>query len=100
MTAFLVALAAHAAAMSPDDETLLARLTPEVRQEVEARAVKGNTVRGAMHIMLYNRISKILETDQIRMGEVDYAKGLAFVLWPGDHRQRIRFDVSTLEIQR
>lgn len=98
LTAFLAAGAAQAADMSAKDKAILDGLSPQLREEVKARATGENTVTGVLETMLLNSISEALATEELVIVEVDYVEGTATVQMPDDKTQTVNFDAETLEI--
>lgn len=100
LTALLAAGAAQAADMSAEDQAILDGLSPQLREEVKARATGENTVTGVLETMLLNSISEALATGEVAIVEVDYVEGMATVQMPDGETETVSFETETLEIIR
>jgi hypothetical protein len=79
------------------EQAELAGLSPELRAEVEARAVGGNTVYEVLQTMLLNNIKAKLPGNQILA--LDFNRGKAVVEMPDRTMKMISFDPTTLQIK-
>ncbi len=74
----------------------LAGLNPDVRAQVEARAVDGNTVYEVLQTMLLNNIEAKYSGNQILA--LDFNRGRAVVKMPDESIKIVSFDTKTLQI--
>ena len=88
---------APALAASQLEQAELADLTPELRAQVEARAVNGNSVTEVLQVMLLNNIKIKHPASQIVA--MDWARGVAVVQLTSGGMQSIQFDPTTLQIK-
>lgn len=79
------------------EQAELAGLSPDVRAEVEARAVRGNTVYEVLQTMLLNNIKAKHPGNQILA--LDFNRGKAVVEMPDRTMKIISFDTTTLQIK-
>ena len=79
------------------EQAQLAGLSPEVRAEVEARAVRGNTVYEVLQTMLLNNIKAKLPGNQILA--LDFNRGKAVVEMPDHTMKIVSFDTTNLQIK-
>jgi hypothetical protein len=79
------------------EQAELAGLSPEVRAEVEARAVRGNTVYEVLQTMLLNNIKAKHPGNQILA--LDFNRGRAVVEMPDRTMKIVSFDTTTLAIK-
>jgi hypothetical protein len=93
-----VLLAAAAYAQSPTalEQAELAGLSPELRSQVQARAVGGNSVTEVLQVMLLNNIKIKHPASQIVA--MDWVRGVAVVKLPKGGMKAVHFDPSTLQI--
>jgi hypothetical protein len=100
-TALVVMLLASNSAFAYDatafEKAELAQLTPQLRSQVEARMVGGQTVRGVLETMLLNNISQLFVAN--RVVAIDFDKGVAVVEGP-NARQGLNFDIAKLVIKK
>jgi hypothetical protein len=89
---------AHAqTAATPLEQAELAGLSPEMRAQVQARAVGGNSVTEVLQVMLLNNI-KIKHQASLIVA-LDWGKGVAVVRLPSGGMAVVRFDPTTLQIK-
>jgi hypothetical protein len=89
---------AHAqAAATPLEQAELSGLSPEMRAQVQARAVGGNSVTEVLQVMLLNNI-KIKHQASLIVA-LDWGKGVAVVRLPTGGMAAVRFDPTTLQIK-
>ncbi|PPQ33904.1 hypothetical protein [Rhodopila globiformis] len=102
-TVFAVALmaiatpAAYAQVASTIEQAELAGLSAEKRAEVQARAVKGNTVTEVLTTMLLNGIK--LKHPASRIVAMDFGRGIAVVQLADGKMTAVNFDPHTLVIK-
>ena len=72
-------------------------MSPEVRAQVQSRAVGGNSVTEALQVMLLNNIKIKHPASQIVA--MDWARGVAVVRLPAGGMQTVQFDPATLQIK-
>jgi hypothetical protein len=91
-------LAATAYAQSPTalEQAELAGLSPELRAQVQARAVGGNSVTEVLQVMLLNNIKIKHPASQIVA--MDWGRGVAVVQPPRGGMRAVHFDPTTLQI--
>jgi hypothetical protein len=75
----------------------LAGLSPDMRAQVQARAVGGNSVTEVLQVMLLNNIKTKHPASQIVA--MDWARGVAVVDLSGGGMAAVHFDPSTLQIK-
>jgi len=101
LTACAVVLieASLAYAQSPTalEQAELAGLSPEMRAQVQARAVGGNSVTEVLQVMLLNNIKIKHPASQIIA--LDWGKGIAVVQLAAGGMQAVQFDPTTLQIK-
>jgi hypothetical protein len=85
---------AHAATRLEQAE--IAGLSPQLRAQVLARAVNGNSVTEVLQVMLLNNIKIRHEASLIVA--LDWAKGVAVVQLPSGGMAAVHFDPRTLQI--
>ena len=85
---------APALAASQLEQAELADLTPELRAQVEARAVNGNSVT---EVLLLNNIKIKHQASQIVA--MDWAKSVAVVQLPNGKLELANFEPRTLQIK-
>ena len=93
-----VLLAATAYAQSPTalEQAEVAGLSPELRAQVQARAVGGNSVTEVLQVVLLNNIKIKHPASQIVA--MDWARGVTVVKLPQGGMQAVHFDLATLQI--
>jgi hypothetical protein len=74
-----------------------AELSPEIRAQVEARAVGGNSVTEVLQVMFLNNIKAKHPASQ--MVAMDWARGVAVVQLPSGGMQTVQLDPTTLQIR-
>src|SRR5512144_110134 len=79
------------------EQAELAGLSPEKRAEVEARAVRGNTVYEVLQTMLLNNIKAKYPANEIVA--LDFNRGHAVVAMPDRTMKVVSFDTTTLTIK-
>ena len=79
------------------EQAELAGLSPEMRAQVQARAVGGNSVTEVLQVMLLNNIKIKHPASQIVA--MDWGKGVAVVQLAAGGLQAVLFDPSTLQIK-
>ena len=79
------------------EQAELAGLSPEKRAEVEARAVRGNTVYEVLQTMLLNNIKAKYPANEIVA--LDFNRGHAVVAMPDRTMKVVSFDTTTLAIK-
>lgn len=89
-----VAYAADATAM---DKAELAQLSPQLRSQVEARMVSGQTVHGILEAMLLNNVSQDFASGHIVA--TDFQRGDIVVENKGGQLRVFPFDVATLTVK-
>jgi len=72
-------------------------VSPEMRAQVQARAVGGNSVTEVLQVMLLNNIKTKHPASQIVA--MDWARGVAVVELSGGGMAAVHFDPSTLQIK-
>lgn len=85
------------AAATQLEQAELAGLTPELRAQVQERAVKGNSVTEVLQVMLLNNIKIKHQASQIVA--MDWARGVAVVQLPNGGLEVVNFDPKTLQIK-
>jgi hypothetical protein len=97
-TAVLIgAPVAHAQAPTALEQAELAGLSPEIRAQVQARAVGGNSVTEVLQVMLLNNIKIKHPASQIVA--LGWGKGVAVVQLAAGGMQAVQFDPTTLQIK-
>lgn len=97
-TAVLIgASVAHAQSPTALEQAELAGLSPEMRAQVQARAVGGNSVTEVLQVMLLNNI-KIKHTAS-QIVAMDWGRGVAVVQLPKGGMRTVHFDPTTLQIK-
>jgi hypothetical protein len=95
-TAVLIgASAGYARSPTAIEQAELARLSPEVRAQVQARVVGGTSVTDVLQVMLLNNIKIRHPASQI--AAMDWARGVAVVQLPAGGMQTVQFDPTTLQ---
>jgi hypothetical protein len=88
---------AYAQAATRLEQAELAGLSPEMRAQVQARAVGGNSVTEVLQVMLLNNI-KIKHQASLIVA-LDWTKGVAVVQLPTSGLAVVHFDPMSLQIQ-
>jgi hypothetical protein len=88
---------ARAQAATALEQAELAGLSPEMRAEIQARAVGGNSVTEVLQVTLLNNI-KLKHTASLIVA-MDWTKGVAVVQLPTGVLQPVQFDLKTLQIK-
>ena len=88
---------ARAADQTVMEKAELAQLSPQLRSEVEARLVSGQTVHGVLEAMLLNKVSQ--EFASGRVVATDFQRGDIVVENKGGQIKVFPFDVVTLSIK-
>ena len=96
-TGALIAAAAYAQSPTALEQAELAGLSPEMRAQVQARAVGGNSVTEVLQVMLLNNIKIKHPANQIVA--MDWGRGVAVVEPPGGGMAVVHFDPTTLQIK-
>jgi hypothetical protein len=79
------------------EQAELAGLSPEMRKEILARAVGGNSVTEVLQVMLLNNIKIKHPASQIVA--MDWGRGVAVVKSPRSAMRAVHFDPATLQIK-
>jgi hypothetical protein len=77
------------------EQVELAGLSSELRTQVQARAVGGNSVTEVLQVMLLNNIKIKHPASQIVA--MDWSKGVAVVKLPRGGMRAVQFDPTTLQ---
>src|SRR5215472_6887417 len=93
----LIAAAAYAQSPTPLEQAELAGLSPELRAQVQARAVGGNSVTEVLQVMLLNNIK--IKHPASQVVAMDWARGVAVVQLPRGGMRSVHFDPTTLHIK-
>jgi hypothetical protein len=97
-TAVLVgASVAYAQSPTALEQAELAGLSPEMRAQVQTRAVGGNSVTEVLQVMLLNNIKIKHPASQIVA--MDWTRGVAVVQLASGGMQAVQFDLTTLQIR-
>jgi AraC-like DNA-binding protein len=96
-TGILIATAAYAQTPTALEQAELAGLSPEMRAQVQTRAVGGNSVTEVLQVMLLNNIKTKHPASQIVA--MDWATGVAVVEQSVGGMAAVHFDPSTLQIK-
>jgi hypothetical protein len=88
---------AHAQSPTALEQAELAGLSSEMRAQVQARAVGGNSVTEILQVMLLNNIKIKHQASQIVA--MDWGKGVAVVKLPRGGMRAVQFDPATLQIK-
>ena len=97
IAAVLAAPAAYAQSPTALEQAELAGLSPELRAQVQARAVGGNSVTEVLQVMLLNNIQIKHPASQIIA--MDWGKGVAVVQLTSGTLQAVQFGPMTLQIK-
>ena len=92
----VAATAVYAQAPTALEQAELAGLSPELRAQVQARAVGGNSVTEVLQVMLLNNIKIKHPASQIVA--MDWTRGVAVVRLPRGGMQAVHFDPTTLQV--
>jgi hypothetical protein len=96
--AVLIAVSvAHAQSPTTLEQAELSGLSPEMRAQVQARAVGGNSVTEVLQVMLLNNIKIKHRASQIVA--MDWGRGVAVVQLTSGGMQAVQFDPVTLQIK-
>lgn len=87
-----------AAEFTAFEKAELSQLTPDLRQQMEARLTQGQTVRGILETMLLNQISLLFAGGKVTA--VDFEKGVAVWQGPNGDLRIVPFDVATLQLRK
>src|SRR5215475_8860921 len=96
-TGVIIAATAYAQSPTALEQAELAGLSPELRSQVQARAVGGNSVTEVLQVMLLNNIKIKHQASQIVA--MDWARGVAVVQLASGGMQAVQFDPATLQIK-
>jgi len=88
---------AYAAAPTALERAELAGLSPQLRAQVQARAVGGNSVTEVLQVMLLNNIK--IKHEASLIVALDWSKGVAVVRLPNGGLEVVNFDPKTLQIK-
>jgi hypothetical protein len=88
---------AHAQTPTALEQAELAGLSPDMRAQVQARAVGGNSVTEVLQVMLLNNVKIKHPASQIVA--LDWGKGVAVVELPSGGMAVVQFDPTTLQIK-
>jgi hypothetical protein len=88
---------AYAQAPTALEQAELAGLSPEMRAQVQARAIGGNSITEVMQVMLLNNIKIKHPASQIVA--MDWGRGVAVVQLTSGGMQAVQFDPVTLQIK-
>lgn len=88
---------AQARAATQMEQAELAGLSPEMRAQVQARAVGGNSVTEILQVMLLNNIK--IKHEASLIVALDWTKGVAVVQLPRGGLAVVHFDPTTLQIK-
>lgn len=88
--------AGYAQAATPLEQAELSGLSPELRAQVQARAVGGNSVTEVLQVMLLNNIK--IKHEASLIVALDWGKGVAVVKLPHGGMTAVHFDPKTLQI--
>jgi len=91
------ASAGYAQSPTAIEQAELAGLSPDMRAQVQARAVGGNSVTEVLQVMLLNNIKIKHPASQIVA--MDWARGVAVVQLTSGGMQSIQSDPTTLQIK-
>jgi len=93
----LGAWAVYAQSPTALEQAELAGLSPEMRAQIQARAVGGNSVTEVLQVTLLNNIKIKHPASQIVA--MDWARGVAVVQLTSGGMQTVQFDPATLQIK-
>jgi len=89
---------AYAAETTPMEKAELAQLSPQLRSQVEARLVNGQTVHGVLETILLNNVSQEFASGHVVA--TDFERGDLVVENKGGQMKVFPFDVATLAIRK
>jgi hypothetical protein len=89
--------AAYAQSPTALEQAELSGLSPEMRADVQKRAVGGNSVTEVLQVMLLNNIKAKQPANQIIA--MDWGKGAAVVEMAAGGMKVVHFDTKTLQIK-
>lgn len=87
----------HALEASALEKAELGQLNPDLRAQVEARMVNGQTVRGILEMMLLNNISLLSASNMVVA--IDFDKGISVVERTNGQVRAFPFDVTMLVVK-
>jgi len=87
---------ASAQAATQLEQAELAGLSPQLRAQVLARAVNGNSVTEVLQVILLNNIK--IKHEASLIVALDWTKGIAVVQLPSGGMATVNFDPKTLQI--
>jgi hypothetical protein len=88
---------AYAADETPMEKAELIQLSPQLRSQVEARLVSGQTVHGVLEAMLLNHVSQDFASGHIVA--TDFQRGDIVVQNTSGQMKVFPFDVATLTVR-
>lgn len=97
MAVLIGASTAYAQSSTPLEQAELARLSPDLRAQVQSRAIGGNSVTEVLQVMLLNNIKAKHPASQIVA--MDWGRGVAVVDVPTGGMAVVHFDPSTMQIK-
>ena len=97
MAVLIGASVAYAQSPTAIEQAELAGLSPEMRAQVQARAVGGNSVTEVLQVMLLNNIKIKHPASQIVA--MDWARGVVVVQLTSGGMQAVQFEPTTLQIK-
>lgn len=89
---------AYAAEATPLEKAELVQLSPQLRSQVEARLVSGQTVHGVLETMLVNNVSQEFASGHVVA--TDFERGNIMVENRSGQMRVFLFDVATLAIRK
>jgi hypothetical protein len=95
-TGVLIGGTAYGQSPNALEQAELAGLSPELRSQVQARAVGGNSVTEVLQVILLNNIKIKHPASQIVA--MDWARGVAVVKLPKGGIRAVHFDPTTMQI--
>ena len=95
---FTAAGTAYAFTSTPMERAELEQLSPQLRQQVEARMVSGQSAHGVLETMLLNNVSQEFATQKIVA--TDFQRGAVVVDGTNGQLHVFPFDVATLAIRK
>jgi hypothetical protein len=97
MGVLIAATAVYAQSPTALEQAELAGLSPDLRAQVQARAVGGNSVTEVLQVMLLNNIK--IKHQASKIVAMDWARGVAVVEQPSGGMAVVQFDPTTLQIK-
>jgi hypothetical protein len=88
----------YAAEATPMEKAELAQLSPQLRSQVEARMVSGQTAQAVLDTMLLNDVSQEFASGHVVA--TDFQRGDIVVESKGGQMKAFPFDVATLTIKK